>query len=249
MKSTFFKRVTSYFMILVYASTVLFSSQGQASGFYRPLMKQAADAFNEVAAIAKKTGDADVFQRVFGFSQVNAEFFKKHLGTNAPSVKVDKSEFIVSVEGSDPVKVKIVNLEKGDFLVNGLAFKFDPNESAEKAAERMLPLAQAKGFGIHSLWNLIVPSSHALDKEIVKTIVIAVAAVVAVGLLVWAWNKSSERKAETERLGMANSHEQSMANIALERNKVNNKHQLDMRTLEYQHGRGSSGASDNVIAD
>jgi hypothetical protein len=40
-----------------------------------------AEAFDEVAAIAKKTGDADVFQCIFGFSQANAEFFKKHLGT------------------------------------------------------------------------------------------------------------------------------------------------------------------------
>lgn len=252
MKTKFLKQLASYFTILVYSSTVLFSGASQAGGFYRPQMKSAVDMYNRAVVVAQKSGDAGTFADIFGFNAEDTKFVKEHLGITSPKISLDKSTIMIPVEKGDPIKLQIVDLDKGEFKINGLAFTFDPTQSLDKNAERIVPLAQAKGFGLNSVWELVMPSAHAFEFDS-KALGFIIAGVVAVALtigIIWYLNKSNSRKAEVDKMNSTNAQAQAMKKLDIQEAASASANRVN----EHEAGIGSEGSEggeggDDVIHD
>jgi hypothetical protein len=188
-QNNFFVRVASFFTILAYSSTALMAPAAQAAGgFYRPLMNDLSGVYGKASAAAAKKQDIQVFLKAFGPQYLNATdaafVAKSFSSAEMPQVSVDKASFVVTAKGSAPLKIQPVDLDKGIFKINGFEFTWNDKETFEQNVARIQPLANAKGFSMgDAVWNLIVPSSHALEEKTINTIVISVAAVIGVALI------------------------------------------------------------------
>jgi|GEM_PF-3944326 len=191
--NNFFKRVSSTLTLTAYLTTALLAPSGQAAGFYRPQMQEVAGLYKRAAEQTAQKQDIKVLTDAFGpevFSSADAAFVAKTMNASAmPQVHVDKAVFVVHVAGSDSVRVQPVDLDKGIFKVNGLEFTWNEAQSLEENAARVQPLAQSKGFTMNKIWDLVVPSSHAMDPATLRAIVIG-AAVVFLGVILLKMNKN-----------------------------------------------------------
>lgn len=185
----FFGRVLSTLTLVAYSTTAFLAPASQAAGFYRPQMQVVAGLYTKASDQAAHKQDLSVFTKAFGaevLNQKDAAFISKSLSVaEMPEITVDKAAFVVTAKGSAPIRIQPVDLDKGIFKINGFEFTWNDKETFEQNANRIAPLANAKGFSlnINTLWDLVVPSSHAIDSQTVQTIAIAAAAVIGVALI------------------------------------------------------------------
>jgi hypothetical protein len=200
----FFKRIASTLTLVAYSTTAFLAPASNAAGFYRPQMKDIAGLYAAASKQAAKKQDINVFIKAFGeevFNKEDSAFVAKSLSpADMPTVTVDKAVFVVNVKGADPIKIQPIDLDKGLFKINGLDFTWNEKESVEKNVARIEPLAKAKGFSLNMIWDLVVPSSHALSEKNINTIAIAIASVVVVGLIGWFMYKNNKNKLKVEEV-------------------------------------------------
>ncbi|MEO5668462.1 MAG: hypothetical protein ABIR96_10410 [Bdellovibrionota bacterium] len=203
-----FTRVASTITMVAYASVAFIApASNAAEGFYRPQMKDIAGLYTRAAAQAAEKQDINVFINAFGsdvFTKKDTAFVAKSLNpAEMPGVTVDKAVFVVQVAGADPIKIQPIDMDKGLFKINGFEFTWNDKQSVEENVARIQPLAQAKGFSmnpVQKLWDLVVPSSHALSEKAITTIAIAVASVIVVGLIGYFVYKAHKNKLKVDEV-------------------------------------------------
>jgi hypothetical protein len=162
-QSKLWTRAVSEVTLVAFAMSVFVPSQAHA-GFHRSEIKSAVEHYTE-ARQHRDNGGLDAFLDAYrdDLPSRSLSFVAEHLSTSVlPSVAVVNAEFhVTSADSKQLVKIKPINLDTGEFRINGINFIWNQQESFEANVERILPLTRAQGYSFRSIWDLMIPSVYA----------------------------------------------------------------------------------------
>lgn len=218
-KSNLQKQVISGFTLAAFTLSLISPYSAHANGVYRDQLIRVSNQFAQAQQYANLGGHesfADFFDG--DLNATDREFVSKHLmGLEKFKLKSVNAEIHLEAnDGSVQVKIKPINLETGEFRINGLNFQWNDAESLEQNAQRIIPLAQAKGFTFNTIWNQIVPSAEA---AILPWLMIAG----GIALIFWGLKKRKKNKEAEQAEEALESRINELKTLVLNRSRENNE--------------------------
>jgi hypothetical protein len=245
------KRIFSFLTIMAYGTTSMVP-HAWANTVQQDL-RSVGEIYQITASTYARTQDKSSITKIMaqGYDKKDLDFVMSNLPESSalPTVSVKNSEFVISQDGFKDVKVRVLDASTGKIQVNGLNFQWNHKQSFKKNADRLLPIVQAEGFSWHKAFlDLLIPSAHAeeekkkgLSEKSINTIVMAVAAVLVVGLIAVLLYKNAQGKRDSEDKQFAIQNE-----FNLEQLRTNAE--LEHKKLDLQHssegGSGGGGSED-----
>ncbi len=246
------KRVLSLFTMVTFTLGMLAPDALRAASAPNNDMKLVASILsNSRSAYGNQNdGFSHFSKRVLSeLSNADIGYIQTILGnvSKMPEISHKNGELAFS-SGETTITIKLVNELTGDVLVNGKRFTYKGDQSFKSNFDRMLKVVNAPTVSwVDVLMNSIIPKAHAdsdedtdssstkkagMSDKLKQTIVVALAALIGVGLLVWWGVKAGQEK--TEREANANNKDIALAEISRGVNQDNNA--TTVRLSEIKNG-------------